>query len=338
MKFEIINQKLFLNKERFFLQGMNLFLDKFRLEKNPRQIYTPKVASIELIQNIIPLLKELNINTVRIWSTFQDNHHISSISDEGLKILGEEGINIVMNLPVNWNLKPSLSSLDQFLCEYSAKKYPNIIIYCINNEVYHGFLSPHHYLNAVQSLVSKRTTRPTLVTNANLNFPKYYKADIIGADYFMYKYSISRNDEEDVGAVFQMFLEDAAKVYSLFPKLILRSYPLLVKYLKFMAKKSNIDFKQYQGNLLKVLKQTQKYSKPYIIAEYGYTEDPQYLDQIFSHMPITSMEGHIWYNWVNFDTEILGKIDNRPLFEKFKKITHKLEKIKTFQHKKEKLE
>ncbi|WP_371804619.1 hypothetical protein [Candidatus Lokiarchaeum ossiferum] len=333
MEFEIINQKLYLNGERFFLQGMNLFLDKFRLEKDPRQIYTPKMASIELIQNIIPLLKEMNINTVRIWPTILNGQHISSIPDGGLKILGEEGINIVMNLPVNWNLKPSLSILDQFLQKYSAEKYPNIIIYCINNEVYHGLLSPHRYLDAVQRNISKKTNRPTIVTNANLNFPKYYNADIIGADYFMYKYSISRNDEEDVGAVFQMFLEDAAKIYSIFPKIILRSYPLMVKYLKFMAKKSNIDFKQYQKNFLKVLKQTQKHKKPYIIAEYGYTEDPQYLDRIFSHMPVKSMEGHIWYNWVNFDTEISGKINNLPLFEKFKDITQRLAKIKNFQHK-----
>ena len=106
-----------------------------------------------------------------------------------------------------------------FCIEYSPQKYPNILLYCIANEVYHGFLMPHGYLDQLHILTRKVTGRPTLVTNANLNFPKYYGADVIGADFFTYRYSISRQGASDVGAVAQMFLEMPARPINYFRNL-----------------------------------------------------------------------------------------------------------------------
>ena len=338
MNVDIREGLIYVNDEisPFFIQGMNLFLDPFRLEEDPRKIYTPQIVSEDLVKKIIPHLQTLGINTVRIWPTTINKKngriHKSSIPGELFHLFEDVGIKIILNLPINWNLLPTFSEIKNYLLKYSEEKYPNIISYCINNEAYYGFLSPHRYLDSIQSLVKKYSNRPTLITNANLNFPKYYKADIIAADFFMYKYSISRDNEDDVGAVFQMFLEDAKNVYKIFPEWILKSYPYLIEILKQKAKKKNIDFPQFQKNILNVMKQTKKNKKPFIVAEYGYTEHPDYLETIFAHMPILSMEGHIWYNWINFDEKMEGKISNLPLFEKFGECCARMEKIKKIQY------
>jgi len=49
-------------------------------------------------------------------------------------------------------------------------------------------------------------------------------------------------------------------------------------------------------------------------------------------MPILSMEGHIWYNWINFDEKMEGKISNMPLFQKFGECCTRIEKIKRIQY------
>ncbi len=77
-----------------------------------------------------------------------------------------------------------------------------------------------------------------------------------------------------------------------------------------------------------MLKSARKHNRPCIIPEYGYIDEPLKMDEIFAHMPLTQMAGHIWYNWSNFDPNIDGIIENIPLFEKFKEICKKLDVIK----------
>ncbi|MHA1611826.1 MAG: hypothetical protein ACTSVZ_12465 [Promethearchaeota archaeon] len=325
---QIRDHRILVEGKPFFIQGMNLFLDAFRLEKNPRLIYTPPVVSETLVSKIIPHLQECGINTVRIWPTIINGRHQASISDEGLYRLQDAGFHLLLNLPVNWNLKPPISDLKEYLERYNPINFPGIAIYCINNECYHGFRSPHRYLDAVHHLTRRITQRPTLVTNANLNRPWYFGSDLIGADFFTYRYSISSQGYDDVGAVARMFLEDAAELYRLFPRVWIQFYPLFERYLRYKAQRNNFDPKYFQQNLLKVLKQTQKVNKPYVVCEYGYTDDPDQLEIIFAHMPVQEMQGHIWYNWSNFDPKVEGKITNRPLFNNFKDICHRLARIK----------
>lgn len=325
---EIHGHQFFENKSPIFLQGMNLFLDSFRLEKDPKKIYTPPQVGADLIHKIIPYLQQCHLNCVRIWPTLQNDIHIASIDDEGINLLQDAGFHLIMNLPINWNLKPSLNTIKEFLKKYSPVKFPRISIYCINNECYHGFFSPHRYLDAVNHLTHRVTHTPTLVTNANLNFPKYFKSDIIGADFFTYRYSISSQGFQDVGAVAQMFLEDASQLYSWFPQKWKGGYQYLVQYLQKKAAKNNFDPRYFQQNLLKVLRTTQKWKKPFLVCEYGYTDEASQLPEIFAHMPIREMQGHIWYNWTNFDCMVKGKLSNISLFEKFKEMCLRLERIK----------
>jgi hypothetical protein len=327
----IKRDQLFVENKPFFIQGMNLFLDKFRLETDPRRIYTPTYASDDMIRKIVPLLLDLGINTVRIWPTIIDTKHSASISEEAFHILDDSNIKIILNLPVNWNLKPSYRELRVFLQRYSHQKFENIVINCISNEVYHGFLCPHSYLDNVQRLSKKYSPVPTLVTNANLNFPWYFKSDIIGADFFTYKYSISRDGVEDVGAVAQMYFEDARKLYKWkwFPKAILHYYPFVVKYLKKKARTANFSPGYFRKNMYKLYNQTKKRHKPFLVCEYGYTEHPEHLDHIYQNMPIREMMGHVWYNWINFDENMEGKITNQPLYDKFKIYLKRIKKIKS---------
>ncbi|MCF2139617.1 MAG: hypothetical protein K9W44_06145 [Candidatus Lokiarchaeota archaeon] len=58
-----------------------------------------------------------------------------------------------------------------FLKRYSPDKFPEIDIYCISIESYHGFRTPIVYINAVQKLTKYLINRLTLMTNANLNKP-----------------------------------------------------------------------------------------------------------------------------------------------------------------------
>lgn len=321
----IQNGQLMINNKPFFLQGMNLFLDSFRLERDPRRIYSPPVVTADLIHKIIPHLKGLSLNTVRIWPTYINGIHESSIEEEGLYALMEAGFHIVMNLPVNWHMKPGLNEIKKYIQRYSPLSFPNIDIYCISNESYHGFRTPLKYLQAVNHLVKRMTHRLTIMTNANLNHPFYLGADIVGADFFTYRYSISSQGYSDVGAVLRMMFEDAADVYRIFPKSqLLHFYPAIVKYLNFRAKHGNFDPKYFQKNLLKVLHHAQSLNKPYIVCEYGYVDSPELLDIIYAHMPLKQMNGHIWYNWSNFDVNISGKISNLPLYEKFRDICRRL--------------
>lgn len=315
----------------FFIQGMNLFLDPTILEKMPRKIYCPNLISDSYIEKIIPHLIDLKLNSVRLWPRSIKNNHQLQISENAIRLLGEKGIFVILNLPVNWNLKPSLNILKEFVKRYSSAKFPNILLYCINNEAYHGMFSPKLYTQKVHQLTKKYGGRPTLLTNANLNFPWIFCADVIGADFFTYKYSISRNGNQDVGAVARMFFEDAQKTYKFFPKIVIRYYYLVEKYLAWKARKENFDPSYFHQMLMKLLKKTKKHKKPYIIAEYGYSTYPDHLDIIFAQMPILEMQGHIWYNWINFDQHLIGKISNYPLYNKFKEICEKLEKIKKHQ-------
>jgi hypothetical protein len=201
-------------------------------------------------------------------------------------------------------------------------------MYCIANEVYHGLIMPHQYIRGIELLTHKYGKRATLVTNANLNFPMYSHSDIIGADFFAYQYSISREGVKDVGAVAQMFLEDAEKTYRWFPHVLLKRYYLVVKYLQWKAQKQNFNPEYFRKKLLKVLKVTQKLFKPYLIAEYGYCDDPKLLSVLFNQMPLEYMCGHIWYNWTNFDPNVDGRVENQGLFDEFGKICKRLERLK----------
>ncbi len=324
----VVQNQILIDNKPFFIQGMNLFLDPVILETNPRKIYNPRKVHDSLIRKIIPYLRDLGINTVRIWPRSHNHIHHAQISDHAFHLLADAGFYIILNLPVNWNLKPTLNELKTYIKHYSGEIFNNILLYCINNEAYHGFVSPKRYTKRVNKLTHLLGKRPTLLTNANLNYPWLFCADVIGADFFTYKYSISRDGAQDVGAVARMFLEDAQNTYKIFPKSILNYYYLFETYLARKARKKNFDPAYFGTNLLKVLKQTQKRKKPYIIAEYGYTNHAQDLDAIYSHMPILCMQGHIWYNWLNFDEKIQGSISNEPLFLKFKEICEKIKKIK----------
>ncbi|TXT56201.1 MAG: hypothetical protein BAJALOKI1v1_1980006 [Promethearchaeota archaeon] len=56
----------YINRKHFFIQGINIFPDKRRLEKNPRWIYNPPVVSKVFINNLLPNLEQLGINTIRV--------------------------------------------------------------------------------------------------------------------------------------------------------------------------------------------------------------------------------------------------------------------------------
>ena len=84
-------------------------------------------------------------------------------------------------------------------------------------------------------------------------------------------------------------------------------------------------------NLRKVLKGAQRANKPYLICEYGYTEHAEHIPIIFDQMPVREMVGHVWYNWINFDERIKGKISNPRLFNAFKAMVGRLERIKADQ-------
>ncbi len=309
---------LFVDGKRFFVQGMNLFLDARRLEVNPRWIYTPPVSSEALVNLIIPKLVEAGVNTVRIWPTSREQLHRSSIPASFFEKFADAGIAIILNLPVNWNLKPPFSVIRAYLRKYLEQAYPNIVMYCISNETYHGFLAPVKYIDGVNKLVKKFSTRPTLATNSNLNVPTYTGSDIIGADYFMYKWSISREGNQDVGSVARMFFEDAREVYQVLPNLLLKVFPYIQRFTRWLARKENESTKYFRRQIYRKIKVAKKIGKPLLIAEYGYSEDLGHFERIWPHMCFSEdIAGHVWYSWINFDPDMDGEVENTALFKKF---------------------
>ena len=107
--------QILINGEPVFLQGMNLFLDPFVLERNPRKIYTPRICNPDVVRRIIPHLIDCGLNCVRIWPTIYEGEDVSSIPDELLPEFAEANLQIILNLPVNWNQKPNLHEISTFL-------------------------------------------------------------------------------------------------------------------------------------------------------------------------------------------------------------------------------
>lgn len=315
--------RLYVDGRPFFVHGMNLFLDARRLERNPRQIYAPPVGSRELVARIIPHLVELGVNTVRVWPTRVAGRHQCSLPAAALHDLAEHGLKLILNLPVNWNCKPRLPVLRDFLHRYSPREFPNILLYGISNETYHGLFSPTQYLRAVHHLVKAVADRPTLATNANLNFPPFTGSDVLGADYFLYRYSISRDTEgvADVGAVARMVLEDAIETYPapVGLKMVRHFFPFVVRALQARARSRNVDPGYFRTQIWRNIKRARRVGKPLLVAEYGYTEDPAHARLIWPNLFLAHVAGHVWYNWINFDPDVDGRVENMALFAEFRR-------------------
>ncbi|TXT56200.1 MAG: hypothetical protein BAJALOKI1v1_1980005 [Promethearchaeota archaeon] len=203
--------------------------------------------------------------------------------------------------------------------KYSSEKYPNIIIYCISNESYYGAFTPVRYLTMVNNIVKQLTDRPTISTTANLNFPTFFGADILGADYFMYKWSISRGDNKDVGSVAQMFFQDGTSSYmkGIF-HLISRYFFIGTWIIQHLAQKNyNKDY--FRKRIWSKIKKAHKRGKPVLISEYGYTDNVEEMNKIWPNILLKEIIGHVWYSWLNFDPNMDGKVENRALFHNFRK-------------------
>ena len=136
------SRRLYINNKPFYIHGMNLFLDRRRPEKTPRIIYSPPSVSDEVLGRIIVNLKDLGINTVRIWPTIKEGKHISSISNTVFSKFEKAGIYIILNLPVNWNQKPSLLEIKRFLKNYHVS-YHRIVPVVVDLKQTQYYLEKH---------------------------------------------------------------------------------------------------------------------------------------------------------------------------------------------------
>ncbi|GAB4307556.1 MAG: hypothetical protein Kow0069_05160 [Promethearchaeota archaeon] len=315
-------RRILVDGRPFYVHGVNLFLDPRPLEFEPRRIYDPPLADPAVVGRIAGLLPRLGVNAVRLWPTNVRGVHECQVPARCFDAFARNGVWIVLNLPVNWNRKPPLVELARFVQEYSEREHPNLLAYCVSNEAYHGLTSPTRYLDAVVRLVKERTTRPTLATSANLNFPTYLGADLLGADYFTYRWSISRDPEgtRDVGAVAKMFLEDAAGAGVRVPGLKWLVGPGWTKFLRLLralAKRGNVSSEYFRRRVWGKVQAGRRARKPVFLAEYGYCDDVDHLKLVFNNVPWRELAGHAWYNWTNFDPDVDGRVENVALFEAF---------------------
>ncbi len=322
------SRRLYVNNKPFYIHGMNLFLDKRRPEKSPRIIYTPPLVSSEILDRIIINLKDLGINTVRIWPTIKDSQHVPSIPVTSFSKFEKAGIMIILNLPVNWNQRPSLIEIKRFLKQCNSADYNNIIMYCISNECYYGLFTPINYLKKVNTLVKKMTDRPTLSTHSIMNILRFTESDILGGSYFSYNFSMTgKHGVEDVGKVLQMRIEDAYSLYKFFPKVFLNKFYLLERILKWLAMHEPKNSKGFRKRLFSLVKISRKYKKPVFVAEYGYADNMEQFNRIWDKIFVSEMMGYCWYSWVNFDRNMDGRVENKILFDEFKKKINLMNKI-----------
>ncbi len=154
----------------------------------------------------------------------------------------------------------------------------------------------------------------------------------MGADFFTYKYSISRGGNQDVGAVAKMWLEDTEHDLKYFPKFAYKINDLIMHVYRKKALKENLNYFYFYKNLLKTKRVAEKAKKPLLLTEYGYLDDPNVLNTLYDYLLIKDLCGHVWYNWTNFDPNLDGTIEKSALFDRFKAICIQIEKIKQLEY------
>jgi hypothetical protein len=172
------------------------------------------------------------------------------------------------------------------------------------------------------------TDRPTLSTHSIMNILRFTESDILGGSYFSYNFSMTgKHGVEDVGKILKMRLEDAYSLYKFFPKVFLNKFYLLEQILMWLAKHEPKNSKAFRKRLYSLVKISHKYKKPVFVAEYGYADTMEQFNRIWDNIFVSEMLGYCWYSWINFDTNMDGRVENKILFDEFKKKIHLMNTI-----------